>query len=57
MKRVLVMSPSGEVYDHDNVRWYKHTDIQRNINHYYNIGDAFVFDSSLKLFASLRCAS
>lgn len=56
MKRVLVMSPSGEVYDHDNVRWYKHTDIQRNINHYHNIGDAFVFDSSLKLlrFSTLR---
>ncbi|WP_439580714.1 polysaccharide pyruvyl transferase family protein [Elioraea sp.] len=56
MKRVLVMSPSGEVYDHDNVRWYKHTDIQRSINHYHNIGDAFVFDSSLKLlqFSTLR---
>jgi hypothetical protein len=49
MKRVLVISPSGEVYDHDCVRWYKHTDIQRSINHYHNIGDAFVFDSSLKL--------
>lgn len=49
MKRVLVISPSGEVYDHDNVRWYRHTDIQRSINHYHNIGDAFVFDSSLKL--------
>lgn len=56
MKRVLVISPSGEVYDHDNVRWYKHTDIQRSINHYHNIGDAFVFDSSLKLlqFSTLR---
>jgi hypothetical protein len=49
MKRILVISPSGEVYDHDCVRWYKHTDIQRSINHYHNIGDAFVFDSSLKL--------
>jgi hypothetical protein len=49
MKRVLVISPSGEVYDHDNVRWYRHTDIQRSIEHYHNIGDAFVFDSSLKL--------
>ena len=25
------------------------SDIQRNINHYHNIGDAFVFNSSLKL--------
>jgi polysaccharide pyruvyl transferase WcaK-like protein len=49
MKRILVISPSGEVYDHDNVRWYRHKDIQRSINHYHNIGDAFVFDSSLKL--------
>jgi Polysaccharide pyruvyl transferase len=49
MPNILVMSPSGEVYDHDCVRWYSHTDIQRNINHYHNIGDAFVFDSSLKL--------
>jgi polysaccharide pyruvyl transferase WcaK-like protein len=49
MARVLVMSPSGEVYDHDNVRWYQHTNIQRYIDHYHNIGDAFVFDSSLKL--------
>jgi hypothetical protein len=49
MKRILVISPSGEVYDHDNVRWYNYKDIQGNINHYHNIGDAFVFDSSLKL--------
>jgi len=49
MSRVLVMIPSGEVYDHNNVRWYSHHDIQRNLDHYHNIGDAFVFDSSLKL--------
>ncbi|MGO4706817.1 polysaccharide pyruvyl transferase family protein [Microvirga sp. 2MCAF38] len=49
MARVLVMIPSGEVYDHDNVRWYRYKDIQNHINHYHNIGDAFVFDSSLKL--------
>lgn len=49
MARVLVMIPSGEVYDHDSVRWYNYKDIQRSINHYHNIGDAFVFDSSLKL--------
>ncbi len=49
MARALVMIPSGEVYDHDNVRWYKHSQLQSHINHYHNIGDAFVFDSSLKL--------
>jgi hypothetical protein len=49
MARILVMIPSGEVYDHDNVRWYRYKDIQNHINHYHNIGDAFVFDSSLKL--------
>jgi polysaccharide pyruvyl transferase WcaK-like protein len=43
------MIPAGEVYDHDNVRWYQHSDIQRSIDHYHNIGDAFVFESSLKL--------
>ncbi len=49
MARVLVMIPSGEVYDHDNVRWYQYGNVQGNIDHYHNIGDAFVFDSSLKL--------
>ena len=49
MARILVMIPSGEVYDHDCVRWYRHKDVQAHINHYHNIGDAFVFDSSLKL--------
>jgi polysaccharide pyruvyl transferase WcaK-like protein len=49
MTRILVISPSGEVYDHDNVRWYKHAQLENHINHYHNIGDAFVFDSSLKL--------
>jgi hypothetical protein len=44
-----VISPSGEVYDHDNVRWYQHSDVQRSIRHYHNSGDMFVFDSSLKL--------
>ena len=49
MARVLVMIPSGEVYDHDSVRWYNYQQIQRYIDHYHNIGDAFVYDSSLKL--------
>jgi len=49
LANILVMIPSGEVYDHDCVRWYNHTNIQNSINHYHNIGDAFVYDSSLKL--------
>jgi hypothetical protein len=49
MARILVMIPAGEVYDHDSVRWYQAWDVQRSIEHYHNIGDAFVYDSSLKL--------
>jgi hypothetical protein len=47
LPNILVISPSGEVYDHDHVRWY--TNFPNSIAHYHNIGDAFVFDSSLKL--------
>src|SRR5688572_20239604 len=49
MTAVLVMIPAGEVYDHDCVRWYDYRNVQKSINHYHNIGDAFVYDSSLKL--------
>ena len=49
MKNVLVISPSGEVYDHDCVRWYSQSSFTKKPDHYHNIGDAFVFDSSLKL--------
>ena len=51
MKRVLVISPSGEVYEHDNVRWYECLGFRTHPNHYHNIGDAFVYDSSLKLLS------
>ena len=51
MRKILVMIPAGEMYDHDCVRWYRAHDVQRSINHYHNIGDAFVHDSSLKLLA------
>ena len=27
MARILVISPSGEVYDHDNVRWYDYANL------------------------------
>lgn len=47
MPKILVISPSGRVYNHDCVRWYSET--LCSLDHYHNIGDAFVFDSSLKL--------
>ncbi len=49
MAKILVISPSGEVYDHDCVRWYSDLGFSKAPDHYHNIGDAFVFDSSLKL--------
>ena len=49
MTRILVISPSGEVHDHDCVRWYGHLGFATDPDHYHNIGDAFVYDSSLKL--------
>lgn len=49
MSKILVISPSGEVYDHDCVRWYQHLRFEVAPDHYHNIGDAFVYDSSLKL--------
>ncbi len=51
MKKILVISPSGEVYDHDCVRWYSDLNFNKAPDHYHNIGDAFVFDSSLKLLS------
>jgi Polysaccharide pyruvyl transferase len=51
LRKILVISPSGEVYNHDCVRWYQAGNIQQNLHHYHNIGDAFVFDSSLKLLS------
>lgn len=57
MKKVLVISPSGEVYDHDCVRWYQGLSFAKAPDHYHNIGDAFVFDSSLKLLDFVRLDS
>ena len=49
MTKILVISPSGEVYEHDCVRWYSKSSFTIAPDHYHNIGDAFVYDSSLKL--------
>lgn len=48
MSRVLVMLAAGETYEHDNVRWYRSASKQ-DLLKYHNIGDSFVYDSSLKL--------
>lgn len=47
-KHVLVISPAGRIYDHDNVQWYKRTE-REIIDNYFNIGDMVVYDSTLKL--------
>lgn len=53
--RVLVISPAGQVYDHDRVRWYNDPRDQM-LDRYFNIGDMVVFDSTLKLidYADVR---
>ena len=49
MTKILAISPSGEVYNHDCVHWYSRSSFALKPDHYHNIGDAFVYDSSLKL--------
>jgi hypothetical protein len=49
MKKILVMIPAGEVYDHDCVRTNNYQDVLNNVKKPYNMGDLFVCDSSLKL--------
>jgi polysaccharide pyruvyl transferase WcaK-like protein len=47
-RKVLVLSPAGRIYNHDNVEWYAH--LQSKIEaSYFNIGDMVVYDSTLKL--------
>ena len=50
-KRVLVISPAGEVHDHDNVCWYSDQTKSQVTQNYFNIGDMVVYDSTLKLLA------
>ena len=47
-KRILVISPAGAVYDHDNVSWYDFPK-EKIVADYFNIGDMIVYDSTLKL--------
>lgn len=47
-KHVLVISPAGQVYDHDRVKWYDRPR-ERVVSEYFNIGDMVVYDSTLKM--------
>lgn len=53
--RIGVLSPAGKVVSHDEVLTHSHGDADRSIRQFTNIGDAFVYDSSLKIldFAEL----
>lgn len=46
--RILVLSPAGEVYDKDCVKWYDQS-AHEILNNYFNIGDMVVYDSTLKI--------
>lgn len=46
--RVLVLSPAGDVYDTDCVKWYPETH-EEILKNYFNIGDMVVYDSTLKI--------
>lgn len=47
-KKILVISPAGAVYDHDNVKWYNFPK-EKIVGDYFNIGDMIVYDSTLKM--------
>lgn len=47
-RRILVISPAGRTYEHDNVQWYDFPQ-SRISGEYFNIGDMVVYDSTLKI--------
>ena len=47
--RIGVISPAGKVINHDQVLTYAHGDPDKSIRQFMNIGDSFVYDSSLKI--------
>lgn len=53
--RIGVISPAGKVINHNDVLTYAYGDPEKSIRQFMNIGDAFVYDSSLKIldFAEL----
>jgi hypothetical protein len=56
-RKIAFLIPAGEVVDHDRVISYGSRDQTRVINARLNIGDTFVFESSLRLirFEQLQC--
>lgn len=48
-KGVAFAIPAGQVHGRDDVSWYDAEDVEKNLFHYHNIGDSFVYDSSLKV--------
>ena len=47
--RIGVLSPAGRVVNHDQVLTWAQDDPNRSIKAFSNIGDSFVYDSSLKI--------
>jgi hypothetical protein len=47
--RIGVLSPAGKVVDHDRVLTWAHDDPNRSIKSFSNIGDSFVYESSLRI--------
>jgi hypothetical protein len=48
-KPIAFAIPAGQVNGRDDVSWYNPDDVAKNLLHYHNIGDSFVYDSSLKV--------
>lgn len=48
-KPIAFAIPAGQINARDDVSWYNPEDIAGNLFHYHNIGDSFVYDSTLKV--------
>lgn len=48
-KPIAFAIPAGMTSRRDEVSWYDADDVAKNFFHYHNIGDSFVYDSSLKI--------
>ncbi len=49
LKGIAFAIPAGQVHGRDDVSWYEADQREKNLFHYHNIGDSFVYDSSLKV--------
>lgn len=49
LKGIAFAIPAGQVHGRDDVSWYEADNREKNLFHYHNIGDSFVYDSSLKV--------